>query len=365
MSLECGIVGLPNVGKSTLFNTLTSAEVAAENFPFCTVDPNKGIVEVPDPRLDQLSEIVKPQKTVPTTVSFVDIAGLVKGASKGEGLGNQFLSHIRSVDAILHMVRCFEDSNITHVLGEVDPIRDVEIIELELCLADLEMAQKRVEKLSKLSKGGDKESLAKLELFKKAEQHLGDSKTLRSLDEVEFYRAEGFITAKPILYVANMAEDELKEASEKTTQSVEALRALAKTQGANVIALSASLENQIRQLDTLDEKREFYAEYGLEEPGLNRLIREAYDLLGLITFFTAGEKEVRAWTIDQGETAQQAAGTIHTDFARGFIRAEVIHFKDFLSCRGEKVAKEKGLQRSEGKEYVVLDGDVMHFRFNV
>lgn len=368
MSLECGIVGLPNVGKSTLFNTLTSAEVAAENFPFCTVDPNKGIVEVPDDRMKELVKIVKPQRTVPATVTFVDIAGLVKGASKGEGLGNQFLSNIREVDAICHVVRCFEDGNITHVMGSVDPVRDAETIDLELCLADAEAAFKRAEKLSKNAKSGNKEAIAEHEFMTKLAAELNQGRPLRSfikeLGDNPGLDLRPFLTGKPLMYVANIAESDVKEMSAETQGRIDQLKTVADKDGANLIVLSNSLEYQLSQLSGEDLAL-FSEEYGMKEPGLNRLIREAYELLGLITYFTAGEKEVRAWTIEKGDSAQEAAGVIHSDFARGFIRAEVIHYPDFLSCGGEKLAREKGLMRSEGKEYTVLDGDVMHFRFNV
>jgi GTP-binding protein YchF len=366
MSLECGIVGLPNVGKSTLFNTLTSAQVAAENFPFCTVDPNRGVVDVPDPRMKQLAELVKPQKLVQANVTFVDIAGLVKGASQGEGLGNQFLSHIRSVDAIVHVVRCFEDPNIIHVMGGVDPARDVEIIDLELCLADLDRVRARIDKIARLSKSGNAEARAEMELLEKAasalekgeplRRHLSSLKDLSDLSQ--------FLTAKPLMYMANIAESEIRQMSERTQSWIEKLREIAKKDAAPVVVLSVALEYQLSQLPD-EDRGPFLEEYGIQEPGLHRFIREAYGLLGLITYFTAGEKEVRAWTITRGQTAVDAAGKIHSDFARGFIRAEVIHFEDYLRCKGEKLAREQGLQRAEGRDYVVLDGDVILFRFNV
>lgn len=365
MSLECGIVGLPNVGKSTLFNTLTSAQVAAENFPFCTVDPNKGVVEVPDSRIDKIAAIVKPKNLVRATTSFVDIAGLVKGASKGEGLGNQFLSHIREVDAIAHVVRCFEDDNVTHVMGGVDPARDIEIIDLELCLADLERAEKRADKLSKMAKSGNKKEKEEMERYQALAKKLGEGVPLRRFkEEFEDLDLKEFVTAKPLMYVANLAESEVSEQGEQTKQWLAKLDEIAKVDKAPVVKLSASLEYQLSQLEG-EDRQMFFEEYQLKEPGLHRLIRTAYELLGLQTYFTAGEKEVRAWNIVKGDNAVAAAGKIHSDFAKGFIRAEVIHFDDFIQCQGEKGAREKGLQRSEGKEYVVQDGDVVLFRFNV
>lgn len=366
MSLECGIVGLPNVGKSTLFNTLTSAQVAAENFPFCTVDPNRGIVEVPDPRMNQLAEIVKPQRMVPASVTFVDIAGLVKGAAQGEGLGNQFLSHIRSVDAIVHVVRCFEDGNIIHVMGGVDPKRDVEIIDLELCLADLDSVRKRMERIQRVAKSGNAEAREEYGLLEKAAQMLERGEPLRR-DRAAFTKLADFsqfLTGKPLMYMANIAESEIKQRSEKTENWLSELEQIAARDSAPVIPLSVALEYQLSQISE-EDRPGFFADYGIVEPGLHVFIRAAYKMLGLITYFTAGEKEVRAWTIAQGQTAVEAAGKIHSDFARGFIRAEVIHFPDYLECKGEKAAREKGLQRAEGKEYVVLDGDVILFRFNV
>jgi len=366
MSLECGIVGLPNVGKSTLFNTLTSAQVAAENFPFCTVDPNRGVVDVPDERMDELSKIVKPQRMVQANVTFVDIAGLVKGASQGEGLGNQFLSHIRMVDAIVHVVRCFEDPNIIHVMGGVDPKRDVEIIDLELCLSDLDTIKKRVEKIVRVAKAGNAEARAEMDLLERAAALLDQGTPLRRhTKELEkLSDLSQFLTAKPLMYMANIAETEIREMSEKTKNWLKDLEAIAALDKAPVVSLSVAIEYQMSQIPA-EDKSLFLEEYGIKEPGLHRFIRVAYELLGLITYFTAGEKEVRAWTIVRGQTAQEAAGKIHSDFAKGFIRAEVIHFPDYVRCKGEKLAKEQGIQRAEGKEYIVQDGDVMHFRFNV
>jgi GTP-binding protein YchF len=365
MAVECGIVGLPNVGKSTLFNTLTMSSVPAENFPFCTVDPNKGVVEVPDPRLKTLAELVKPERVVPTILSFVDIAGLVKGASKGEGLGNQFLSHIRKVDAICHVVRCFEDPNVTHVMGSVDPVRDIEIIDMELCLSDLETVKRRIEKLEKLAKSGNQEAKEELAQLKNMENFLNDGSPLRRYpDFVNFKGDVEFLTAKPVMYVANIAEGDLKSMSGATKDWIESVEAVAKRDSANLIVLSVSLEFQLSQLKGEDLDL-FLNEFSIQEPGLHRVIRRAYELLGLITFFTAGEKEVRAWTVKKGASAVEAAGSIHSDFARGFIRAETIHFDDFVQLGGEKAAREKGLQRAEGRDYRVQDADIMHFRFNV
>ncbi len=365
MSLECGIVGLPNVGKSTLFNSLTAAQVPAENFPFCTVDPNRGVVNVPDPRMADLCKIVKPQKTTSAMVTFVDIAGLVKGASQGEGLGNQFLAHIREVNAIVHVVRCFEDPNVIHVMGSVDPKRDIEIIELELCLSDLDMAKKRLEKVEKTARAGDIDAKAEADTLKRLMDDLGKGIPLRRRqDELKKLSQDTFLTSKPVLYVANIAETEIKNQSEKTKQAIAAVKEMAALDQADVLPLSIALEGQLSQLSD-EDRGVFLQEYGVAEPGLNLLIREAYKLLGLITFFTAGVKEVRAWTIRKGSMAPQAAGAIHTDFERGFIRAETIAFSDYVSLGGEKGAKEKGLMRSEGKDYVVKDGDVILFKFAV
>jgi len=365
MSFECGIVGLPNVGKSTLFNTLTAAQVPAENFPFCTVDPHRGVVPVPDARLQSLAKIVNPEKVVPTLVTFVDIAGLVKGAAAGEGLGNQFLSHIREVNAIAHVVRCFEDENIIHVMGGVDPKRDIEIIDLELCLADLDSAKKRLERVEKMSKSGNAEAKAEAEWLKQVCDGLSQGIPIRRMKEVkEKITQDQFLTSKPLLYVANISENDVKDLSARTRQWIEEVQAIARLDSAIVIPLCVGLESQIRQMP--EEDREvFQAEFGLKEPALDRFIREAYAALGLSTYFTAGVKEVRAWTIPAQALAPDAAGVIHTDFKKGFIRAETIAYGDYIRCGGEKGAREKGLMRSEGKEYHVQDGDVILFRFAV
>jgi hypothetical protein len=363
MGFKCGIVGLPNVGKSTLFNCLTQAGIQADNYPFCTIDPNVGIVPVPDPRLDELAEIVRPEKVVPTTMQFVDIAGLVAGASKGEGLGNKFLGHVRETDAIAHIVRCFEDDDVTHVAGRVDPVADIETIETELTLADLETAENALAKVAKQTKSGDKEAKARAALLERVVAHLGDGKPLRSLaledEERRALREFHFITAKPVLYVANV--DDTNHQSNPLVAKVEDYAASA---GAKTVVVSAAMEAELAQLDP-EEQREFLEEMGETEPGLHRLIRAGYELLDLLTFFTAGPKEVRAWTVQRGSSAPRAAGRIHTDFEKGFIRAEVTAFDDFVACGGESGAKAAGKLRLEGKDYVVTEGDVMHFRFNV
>ncbi|WP_020481911.1 MULTISPECIES: redox-regulated ATPase YchF [unclassified Methylomonas] len=363
MALHCGIVGLPNVGKSTLFNALTKATIAAENYPFCTIDPNVGVVPVPDPRMDKLAAIVNPERVLPTTIEFVDIAGLVAGASKGEGLGNQFLGNIRETDAVVHVVRCFDDDNVIHVAGKVDPINDIEVINTELALADMSSVERALQKAAKASKSGNKDELARKEVLERVLEHLNAGEAVRTLglseDEAKLIKDLCLITIKPTLYVANVQDDGFEN-----NPMLDKVKAFAEKEGSKVVAVCAAIEAEIVQLDE-DEKKEFLEDLGLEEPGLNRVVRAGYELLNLSTYFTAGVKEVRAWTIPVNATAPQAAGVIHSDFEKGFIRAEVVSYADFIAYNGEQGAKDAGKWRLEGKEYKVQDGDVMHFRFNV
>lgn len=363
MAVKCGIVGLPNVGKSTLFNALTKAGIAAENFPFCTIEPNSGIVSIPDERLDKLAAIVVPQKTIPTTMEFTDIAGLVAGASKGEGLGNQFLANIRECDALSHVVRCFEDSNVTHVSDKIDPASDIETINTELALSDLESVDKYLLRTSKVAKSGDKDAQRQVIVLEKVKAHLDEAKQVRSLNLTKEELADLYslhlLTVKPVMYIANVDEDGFEN-----NPHLDTVRAIAEAEGAVVVAICNKLEAEIAELDD-DERLEFLEDLGMDEPGLDRVIRAGYTLLGLQTYFTAGVKEVRAWTVKKGATAPQAAAVIHTDFEKGFIRAEVTAYQDFVDNNGENGAKDAGKWRLEGKEYIVQDGDVVHFRFNV
>ncbi len=365
MGFKCGIVGLPNVGKSTLFNSLSSAKAEAANYPFCTIEPNVGIVPVPDSRLEQITALIQPKQTVPAVVQIVDIAGLVKGASKGEGLGNQFLSNIRECEAILHVLRCFEDENIVHVEGGVDPLRDKEIIDTELQFKDLESLEKKLERTQKQTKGGNKEAMKEVDIIEKFIRHVEQGKNIRTIDATEDERAVvkdlGLLTDKKVFYICNVNEGSLPDGNEYVEQVREAIR----EEDAGLLIISAGFEEQLVEFEEEEERRELLETVGLEEPGLNVLIREAYKLLGLRTYFTAGEKEVRAWTIRDGMKAPEAAGVIHTDFEKGFIRAEVMKYQDLIALKSEAAVKEAGKLAVEGKEYIVMDGDIMHFRFNV